>query len=124
MPEVSPARSPLARWTTLGLGGPAGRVAVARAAGEIVQSVRSAGAEAPLILAGGSNVVIGDNGSAVVVAIHQKLGIPGAVYGMSVFTRSSRDTAPLGVALQPSSTPLGRLRNMFLYWLVERVIFR
>jgi UDP-N-acetylmuramate dehydrogenase len=62
VPEVSSAPSPLARWTTLGLGGPAGRVAVARSAEEIVQSVRSAGDEAPLILAGGSNVVIGDNG--------------------------------------------------------------
>lgn len=62
MPEVSPAPSPLARWTTLGLGGPADRVAVARDAEEIVQSVRSAGDVAPLILAGGSNVVIADDG--------------------------------------------------------------
>jgi hypothetical protein len=71
-----------------------------------------------------ADVVIADNGSAVVEAIHQKLGIPWAVYGMSVITMSSRDTAPFGLALQPSSTPLGRLRNKFLYWLVERVIFR
>jgi UDP:flavonoid glycosyltransferase YjiC (YdhE family) len=71
-----------------------------------------------------ADVVIADNGSAVVEAIHQKLGIPWAVYGMSVFTMSSRDTAPFGLALQPSSTPLGRLRNKLLYWLVERVIFR
>jgi UDP-N-acetylmuramate dehydrogenase len=61
VPEVSPARSPLARWTSLGLGGP-GRITVARGAEEIVQSVRSAGDNAPLILAGGSNVVIGDDG--------------------------------------------------------------
>ncbi len=71
-----------------------------------------------------ADVVIADNGSAVVEAIHQKLGIPWAVYGMSVLSMSSRDTAPFGLALQPSSTPLGRLRNKFLYWLVERVIFR
>ena len=30
---------------------------------------------------------------------------------MSVMTMSSRDTAPFGLALPPSSTPLGRLRN-------------
>jgi UDP:flavonoid glycosyltransferase YjiC (YdhE family) len=71
-----------------------------------------------------ADVVIADNGSAVVEAIHQKLGIPWAVYGMSVISMSSRDTAPFGLALQASSTPLGRLRNKFLYWLVERVIFR
>jgi UDP-N-acetylmuramate dehydrogenase len=74
VPEVSPARSPLARWTTLGLGGPAGRVAVARTAEEIVQSVRSAGAEAPLILAGGSNVVIGDNGCPGLVILIRSTG--------------------------------------------------
>ena len=71
-----------------------------------------------------ADVVIADNGSAVVEAIHRKLGIPWAVYGMSVIAMSSRDTAPFGLALQPSSTPLGRMRNKFLNWLVERVIFR
>lgn len=70
------------------------------------------------------DVVIADNGSAVVEALHQKLGVCWAVYGMSVLTMSSQDTAPFGLALQPSSSPLGRLRNKFLYWLVERVIFR
>lgn len=71
-----------------------------------------------------ADVIVGDNGSAVVEAVHQKLGIPWAVYGMSVLTLSSRDTAPFGLALSPSTTRLGRLRNRFLYWLVDRVIFR
>ncbi|HEX6641443.1 MAG TPA: nucleotide disphospho-sugar-binding domain-containing protein, partial [Thermoanaerobaculia bacterium] len=71
-----------------------------------------------------ADVVIADNASAVVEAVHQKLGIPWAVYGMSVLSMSSRDTAPFGLALRPSSTLLGRLRNKFLYWLVDRVIFR
>jgi UDP-N-acetylmuramate dehydrogenase len=61
VPEVSPD-VPLARWTTLGLGGPAGRLVIANSADEIVQSVRSAGDRATLILAGGSNVVIADEG--------------------------------------------------------------
>ena len=71
-----------------------------------------------------ADVLVADNASAVVEAVHQKLGIPWAVYGMSVNSMSSRDTAPFGLALPPSSTPLGRLRNKFLNWLVERVIFR
>ncbi|MFP5247347.1 MAG: nucleotide disphospho-sugar-binding domain-containing protein [Thermoanaerobaculia bacterium] len=71
-----------------------------------------------------ADVIVGDNACAVVEAVHQKFGIPWAVYGMSVLPISSRDTAPFGLALQPSSTTFGRMRNRFLYWLVNRVIFR
>jgi MGT family glycosyltransferase len=70
------------------------------------------------------DVLVADNASAVVEAVHQKLGIPWAVYGMSVLSMSSRDTAPFGLALQPSGTSFGRLRNRFLNWFVDRVIFR
>ncbi|SBT64095.1 UDP-N-acetylmuramate dehydrogenase [Micromonospora sediminicola] len=54
----------LARYTTLRLGGPAGRLEIATDADEIVRKVREAEAreEAVLVLAGGSNVVIGDQG--------------------------------------------------------------
>jgi MGT family glycosyltransferase len=68
--------------------------------------------------------IIGDSASSVVEAVHTKLGIPWAVYGISVLSMPSRDTAPFGLALLPSSTFLGRLRNKALYWLVDRVIFR
>ncbi|HYO75330.1 MAG TPA: glycosyltransferase [Thermoanaerobaculia bacterium] len=71
-----------------------------------------------------ADVIVGDNTAAVVEAVHQKLGIPWAVYGITVLGTSSRDTAPFGLALQPSSTPLGRVRNRILNWLVDRVIFR
>ncbi|HEX8255904.1 MAG TPA: glycosyltransferase [Thermoanaerobaculia bacterium] len=71
-----------------------------------------------------ADVVVGDNTAAVVEAVHQKLGIPWAVYGITVLGTSSRDTAPFGLALPPSSTPLGRVRNRILNWLVDRVIFR
>lgn len=71
-----------------------------------------------------ADVIVGDNAAAVVEAVHQRLGIPWAVYGMSVLMTSSRDTAPFGLALMPSATPLGRLRNRMLHWLVDRVIFR
>lgn len=68
--------------------------------------------------------IIGDSASSVVEAVHTKLGIPWAVYGISVLAIPSRDTAPFGLALMPNSTLLGRLRNEALYWLVDRVIFR
>lgn len=71
-----------------------------------------------------ADVIVADNTSAVAEAVRTKLGIPWAVYGISVLTVPSRDTAPFGLALQPSSTPLGRLRNKALYWLVDNVIFR
>lgn len=71
-----------------------------------------------------ADVIVGDNASAVVEAVHQRFGIPWALYGMSVLPMASVDTAPFGLAIRPSSTRLGRLRNKALYWLVNRVIFR
>ena len=71
-----------------------------------------------------ADVVVGDSASAAAEAVRAKFGIPWAVYGITVLTLPSRDTAPFGLALAPSSTSLGRLRNKALYWLVDRVIFR
>jgi MGT family glycosyltransferase len=71
-----------------------------------------------------ADVIVGDNTAAVIEAVHQKLGIPWAVYGVGALAMSSRDTAPFGLGLPPSSTPLGRIRNRFLQWVVDRVIFR
>jgi len=71
-----------------------------------------------------ADAIVGDNASAVVEAVHMKLGIRWAVYGITVLSMPSIDTAPFGLALPPSATPLGRLRNRLLYWLVDRVIFR
>ena len=54
----------LADLTTLRLGGPAGRYVVARTEDEVVRAVRDAdaGGESLLVLAGGSNVVVADDG--------------------------------------------------------------
>lgn len=54
----------LARYTTLRLGGAAGRLEIAANADEITQKVQEAESrdEPVLVLAGGSNVVIGDQG--------------------------------------------------------------
>lgn len=67
----------LARFTTLRLGGPAGRITTATNAEEIVRSVREAqGRDEPvLILAGGSNVVIGDAGFPGTVVLVRSRGL-------------------------------------------------
>jgi len=69
----------LAPHTTLRIGGPADRVVVARSADEVVHAVRAADAagEPLLLLGGGSNVVIADDG----------------VPGTALLTRSSGHTA-------------------------------
>ena len=66
-PVVTPeekVRVPLAPHTTLRLGGPADRLVEARSAREVVEAVRAAdGAGEPLLLlGGGSNVVVADEG--------------------------------------------------------------
>lgn len=71
-----------------------------------------------------ADAIIGDNASLVASLIGEKFGIPFVAYGISVLTSSSRDTAPFGLGLMPSSSPLGRLRNRALYWLNDNVIFR
>ncbi|GAA2996771.1 hypothetical protein GCM10017559_16600 [Streptosporangium longisporum] len=54
----------LAPYTTLGLGGPAGRFARAGSAEEIVELVAAAdrAGEPVLVLGGGSNLVVSDDG--------------------------------------------------------------
>ena len=64
MPSPVLTRVPLAAHTTLRLGGPAERVVEARSFREIVEALRRADAagEPLLLLAGGSNVVVADEG--------------------------------------------------------------
>ncbi|MFB9850817.1 UDP-N-acetylmuramate dehydrogenase [Micromonospora andamanensis] len=64
----------LAQYTTLCVGGPAGRVVTAGNANEIVSLVREAGSEI-LLLAGGSNVVIGDAGFPGTVVLVRSRGL-------------------------------------------------
>jgi UDP-N-acetylmuramate dehydrogenase len=64
--------APLADFTTLRLGGPAGRLVEARTEQELVDAVR---AGATLVLAGGSNVVIADEGVPGTVILVRTRGI-------------------------------------------------
>ena len=67
----------LSAYTTLRLGGPAGILTVATETDEVLDTVRNAAAEGRpvLVLAGGSNVVIGDAGFAGTVLLLRTRGI-------------------------------------------------
>lgn len=69
--------APLAQFTTLHLGGPGRRVVTARDEAEIVAAVRDADAddEPLLILGGGSNVVVGDDGFPGTVLLVRSTGV-------------------------------------------------
>ena len=56
--------------------------------------------------------------------VYEKGGPVRAVYAIWPLTISSRDTAPFSLGLPPSSSPAGRLRNCFLYWLFNSLLFR
>ena len=82
VPDVSAARQndtpvPLAAYSTLRLGGPAGTLTVATETDQAVTTVRNAAAEGRpvLVLAGGSNVVIGDGGFPGEVLLLRSRGI-------------------------------------------------
>ncbi|TDC39535.1 UDP-N-acetylmuramate dehydrogenase [Micromonospora sp. 15K316] len=67
----------LASYTTLRMGGSAGRIVPGNSAEEIVRAVREAGIrdEPVLVLAGGSNVVIGDAGFPGTVVLVRSRGL-------------------------------------------------
>lgn len=85
MPDISADRQPaaptvppaLAQLTTLRVGGPAKRLVTAENEDEIIQSVRAAAAdgEPTLLLGGGSNVVIADDGFPGTVVLIRSRGL-------------------------------------------------
>nr|WGO49563.1 glycosyl transferase [Streptomyces lavendulae] len=54
----------------------------------------------------------------------ERTGVPLAWLNNSVYILPSRDTAPLGGGLAPSSSPLGRVRNALLRFAGDRVVMR
>jgi UDP-N-acetylmuramate dehydrogenase len=85
----------LAELTTLRLGGPAGRLVEARTDDEVITAIREA--EAPvLVLAGGSNVVVADE------------GVPGTVVRIATRGVERDDAARIGAA-NPSAAGATRL---------------
>lgn len=54
----------------------------------------------------------------------EREGLRHTSYGVSALPFPSRDAAPFGLALRPSQSMLGRLRNAALHFVFDRVIFR
>ncbi|HEX8631853.1 MAG TPA: UDP-N-acetylmuramate dehydrogenase [Catenuloplanes sp.] len=85
MPDVSadppaaapPAQCSLETYTTLRLGGPADRLAIAHNSDDVLSAIRAAAlaGQPVLVLAGGSNVVIGDAGFPGTVVLIRTRGV-------------------------------------------------
>lgn len=71
-----------------------------------------------------ADALLSDTGFAGSAWVSETLGIPWAAFSISPLTISSRDTAPFGIGLFPSSSLPGKLRNALLYQLLNRVILR
>jgi len=69
-------------------------------------------------------VLLAEAGSSGAIFHSELSGVPFAVLGVIPLVRSSVDTAPFGLGLAPSATPLGRLRNRALNFAVEKILFR
>jgi MGT family glycosyltransferase len=55
---------------------------------------------------------------------HEVGGPPLATVATSVYVFDSRDTAPVGLGLPPSTSPVGRARNKALKTVIEQVVLR
>ncbi|OKH53517.1 hypothetical protein NIES2101_10325 [Calothrix sp. HK-06] len=53
--------------------------------------------------------------------VREKTGIPAVAIALSIYSFGSRDTAPIGLALPPDSSPLGRIRNAMLRFFINSV---
>ncbi|KWX00851.1 Glycosyltransferase [Carbonactinospora thermoautotrophica] len=54
--------------------------------------------------------------------VRERTGIPLVWVATSIYLLSSRDTAPLGLGLRPSSSPWGRARNALLRWMANNLV--
>lgn len=70
------------------------------------------------------DVLVSDSAFLPLPYAAERTGLPSVVFSQSPMMQSSVDTAPFGLGLRPSSTPLGRTRNRILNWAVGSVIFR
>jgi MGT family glycosyltransferase len=56
--------------------------------------------------------------------LYEKVGLPWAQLGVTIFFAQSRDLAPIGLGLLPNSSWLGRWRNQCLHQMVQQLVFR
>ncbi|MFI6702942.1 glycosyltransferase [Streptomyces sp. NPDC050509] len=70
------------------------------------------------------DVVVTDETTYAGGFLSELTGVPLVWMATSIYTLSSRDTAPFGMGLKPSATVLGRLRNRVLKWTADHVLMR
>jgi MGT family glycosyltransferase len=56
--------------------------------------------------------------------VHEKTGIMMVVVAVSIYSMSSKDTAPIGLTLPPDSSVLGRVRNAILHFMIDNIALR
>jgi UDP:flavonoid glycosyltransferase YjiC (YdhE family) len=71
-----------------------------------------------------ADVLLGDTGFSAGAIISERNLLPWAVINITVLGLPGRDVAPFGLGILPSASPLGRVRNRFLYWMAEKMVFR
>jgi UDP:flavonoid glycosyltransferase YjiC (YdhE family) len=71
-----------------------------------------------------ADVVVGDPSVFAALAVHERGGPPGAIYGITCLGIKGRDVAPFGLGLLPNASPIGRMRNRLLGLLATNVVFR
>jgi UDP:flavonoid glycosyltransferase YjiC (YdhE family) len=69
------------------------------------------------------DVILSDNAFLSGPLAGELRGIPSVVFFVTPLTLSSVDTAPFGLGLAPTSSPLGRARNRSLNWVVRSLVF-
>jgi MGT family glycosyltransferase len=71
-----------------------------------------------------ADVIVSDDMCYGACFAHERTGIPQVWVSNSIYILRSRDTAPLGFGLAPSSSPLGRLRNRLLTFSSDHLALR
>lgn len=71
-----------------------------------------------------ADVLIADETCFGMGFVHEKTGIPLVNVATSIYFFSSKDTAPLGLALPPDSSPLGQVRNAVLRFFLDNIALR
>jgi MGT family glycosyltransferase len=70
-----------------------------------------------------ADVLLGDISCGGIALVGNKRNLPWATLNVTPLSYPSRDTAPPGIGILPSSSPLGRLRNMLLNRVVLHMLF-
>ncbi len=71
-----------------------------------------------------ANILLADSLFLGASWVYQQGGPPWAAFNTTALPFSSRDTAPFGLGIQLDASPLGRVRNRFLNWVHQRVLFK